>query len=128
MAVREPRGDAVADALKRPMQVVDITTQGRKSGKPRRIEIVLHNIDGRLYLSGQPRPERRSWLANLDGNPRFTLHLKQGVGADLQATAREITDSKERRQVLEGVARHWKRTDVDTMVQQSPLIEVTLQH
>jgi deazaflavin-dependent oxidoreductase (nitroreductase family) len=118
--------DAIADAVKRPMSTIDITTTGRQSGKPRRIEIVLHNIEGRLYISGQPRPERRGWLANLDADPKFTLHLKQGVRADLPATAREITDPRERRQVLEAVARHWKRNDVDLMVEQSPLIEVTL--
>ena len=117
----------MSDALKRPMNVVDITTHGRQTGKPRRIEIVLHNIDGRLYISGQPRPERRSWLANLESNSHFTLHLKQGVHADLDATAREISDPQERRKVLKGVARHWKRTDVDTMVEQSPLIEITLE-
>jgi deazaflavin-dependent oxidoreductase (nitroreductase family) len=126
MAVRQPEGDAVSEALKRPMQVVDITTVGRTSGKSRRIEIVLHNIGGRLYISGMPRPERRSWLANLDANPRFTVHLKQGVHMDLDATAREITDLKERREVLDGVARHWKRKDLDTMVRWSPLIELTL--
>jgi len=108
------------------MQVVDITTTGRNSGKARRIEIVLHNLGGRLYISGQPREERRSWLANLESIPRLTLHLKQGVHADLPATVREITDPTERRQVLEGVARHWKRNDVDVMVQYSPLIELTV--
>lgn len=108
------------------MQTVDITTKGRKSGEPRRIEIVLHNLDGRNYISGQPRPERRGWLANLDADPAFTLHLKHGLRADVPATARQITDPNERRKVLEGVARHWKRNDVDTMVQYSPLIEVTV--
>ncbi len=108
------------------MQVVDITTTGRQSGMPRRIEIVLHNLGGRLYISGQPREERRSWLANLETNPKLTLHLKQGTHADLPATAREITDPTERRQILEGVARHWKRNDVDVMVQYSPLIELTV--
>jgi len=103
-----------------------MTTIGRKSGEPRRLEIVLHNIGGRLYISGQPSRQRRSWLANLETNPKFTVHLKRGVKADLSATAREITDAKERRQVLEGVARHWNRDDVDTMVQYSPLIEVTI--
>lgn len=126
VAVTQPRGDEVGEALKRPMNVVDITTRGRQSGKARRIEIVLHNIGGRLYLSGQPRPQRRSWLANLDATPQFTLHLKQGVQADLPATAREITDLAERREVLTGVARHWKRTDIELMVEQSPLVEVTL--
>ena len=108
------------------MTVVDISTTGRKSGQERRLEIVMHNIDGRLYISGQPSRSRRSWLANLDANPKFTLHVKRGARADLPATAREITDPKERRQVLEEVAKHWKRDDVDVMVQYSPLIEVTV--
>jgi deazaflavin-dependent oxidoreductase (nitroreductase family) len=103
-----------------------MTTTGRKSGEPRRLEIVLHNIDGRLYISGQPSRQRRGWLANLDANPSLTIHLKRGIKADLPATAREITDPKERRQVLEGVARHWNRGDVDVMMQYSPLIEVTM--
>jgi deazaflavin-dependent oxidoreductase (nitroreductase family) len=108
------------------MTTIDMTTTGRKSGEPRRLEIVLHNIDGRMYISGQPREERRSWLNNLEKNPRMTVHLKRGVKADLPARAREITDPKERRTVLEGVARHWNRRDVDTMVRYSPLIEVAL--
>jgi deazaflavin-dependent oxidoreductase (nitroreductase family) len=126
MAVRQPLDDKVRDALSRPMTVVDISTTGRKSGQERRIEIVLHNIGGRLYISGQPSRRRRSWLANLDTNPKFILHVKRGARADLPATAREITDKTERYQVLEQVARHWRRDDVDTMVAYSPLIEVTL--
>jgi deazaflavin-dependent oxidoreductase (nitroreductase family) len=105
---------------------IDITTIGRKSGKPRRLEIVFHNIDGGLYISGTPSPTRRSWLANLEANPRFTLHLKGAVRADLPATARIIDTVEERRRILAGVARNWRRTDVDRMVLQSPLIEVVL--
>jgi len=105
---------------------IDITTIGRKSGRPRRLEIVFHNIDGRVYISGQPSPTRRSWLANLAANPRFTFHLKGAVRADLAATARIIDDEDERRRVLAGVARNWRRTDIDRMVVQSPLIEVVL--
>ena len=126
MAVRQPLDDKVRDALSRPMTVVDISTTGRKSGQERRLEIVLHNIGGRLYISGQPSRRRRNWLANLDANPKFTLHVKRGARADLPATAREITDPKERRQVLEEVAKHWKRDDIDTMLEYSPLIEVTV--
>jgi len=105
--------------------VIDITTTGRKIGEPRRIEIVFHNIGGRIYVSGMPRPEQRAWLTNLEGNPQFTFHLKGDVKADLPATARIITDERERREVLARVARIWKRNDVDLMVEQSPLIEVT---
>ena len=105
---------------------IDITTVGRKSGTPRRLEIVFHNIDGRIYISGIPSPTRRGWLANLEANPRFTFHLKGAVRADLPATARIIDKVDERRRILAGVARNWRRTDVDRMVLQSPLIEVQL--
>jgi deazaflavin-dependent oxidoreductase (nitroreductase family) len=106
--------------------VVDMTTMGRKSGLPRRVEVVFHNIDGRLYVSGMPFARRRSWLANLEANPRFTFHLKGAVRADLPARARIITDPDERRTVLAVIAQNWKRKDVDRMVRESPLIEVTI--
>ncbi|HKG57354.1 MAG TPA: nitroreductase family deazaflavin-dependent oxidoreductase [Candidatus Limnocylindrales bacterium] len=105
--------------------VIDITTTGRRTGEPRRIEIVFHNFDGRLYISGMPG-RRRSWLANLEANPEFTFHLKGAVKADIPARARVITDPAERRPVLERVAQAWQRTDVDTMVASSPLIEVEI--
>jgi deazaflavin-dependent oxidoreductase (nitroreductase family) len=106
--------------------LIDITTIGRRSGRPRRIEIAFHNIAGRIYVSGMPRREKRSWLANLEANPGFEFHLKRPVEADLEATARVITDEAERREVLEHVARNWRRDDVETMVRYSPLIEATL--
>src|SRR5258708_20617874 len=121
MAVRQPLDDKVRDALSRPMTVVDISTSGRKSGQERRIEIVMHNIGGRLYISGQPSRRRRSWLANLDANPKFTLHVKRGARADLPAAAREITDPAERRQLLEQIAPNCKRTAVYTTIPYHPL-------
>jgi deazaflavin-dependent oxidoreductase (nitroreductase family) len=104
--------------------VIDITTVGRQSGRPRRIEIVFHNIDGKIYISGTPSPSRRGWLANLEAHPEFAFHLKGAVRADLPARARIIDGVAERRRVLVSVARNWNRTDIETMVRQSPLIEV----
>jgi len=104
---------------------IDITTTGRQSGEPRRIEIVFHRIDGRTWISGIPSPRKRAWLANLEADPRFTFHLKGPVAvADLPATARVVDDPLERRPILERVAQAWRRTDIDRMVEQSPLIEV----
>ena len=117
--------DRVRGALARG-GTIDMTTIGRKSGKPRRLEIVFHNVDGRIYISGIPSPNRRSWLANLEATPEFTFHLKGTVRADLPARARIIDDEAERRRILVAVARTWRRTDVDRMVLQSPLIEVLL--
>ncbi len=102
---------------------IDITTIGRKSGEPRRIELVFHNIGGRIYISGQPgRP--RAWIANLRANPRMTFHLKGPVVADLPATARVILDRAEREQVIAHIAPGWGY-DPALMVVSSPLIEVT---
>ena len=105
--------------------LIDITTTGRRSGRPRRIEIALHNIGGRLYISGMPSRRRRSWIANLEADPRLTVHLKRGLSADLAATARVIRDEDERRAVLKHIARTWNR-DPEPMVRWSPLIEVTI--
>jgi deazaflavin-dependent oxidoreductase (nitroreductase family) len=106
-------------------QVIDITTTGRKSGQPRRIEIVFHSFDGRVYISGMPRADRRSWLANLEADPRLIFHLKRDLVADLPARARIITDAAERREVLAKVLTVWRGQDLDAMVRYSPLIEVT---
>jgi len=118
--------DTIEASLERG-HTIDITTTGRKSGKPRRIEIVFHNIDGRIYVSGTPSPRKRSWLANLEADPNMTFHLKGRTRADLKATARVISDVAERRQILPYVARAWGRTDLERMVQYSPLIEVTFE-
>jgi len=118
--------DAIRAALSRG-GTIDITTTGRRTGEPRRIEIVFHRIDGRIWISGLPSSRKRAWLANLEANPRLTVHLKGPVAvADLPATARVVTDLDERRRILARVAQAWRRTDVDRMVEQSPLIEVTI--
>jgi deazaflavin-dependent oxidoreductase (nitroreductase family) len=117
--------NGITEALRRG-HTIDITTKGRHSGQDRRIEIVFHNIDGRLYISGTPSRRRRSWLANLEANPRFTFHLKGRVRADIPATARIIDEEAERRDVLPHIARAWQRNDVEQMVHYSPLIEVTI--
>ena len=116
--------DTIEAALERG-HTIDITTTGRRSGMPRRIEIVFHNIDGRIYISGMPRPEKRDWLLNLEADPRFIFHLKGRTAADLPATARVIDDEAERRSIVPHVARAWRRNDIDEMVRYSPLIEVT---
>ena len=119
--------DTVRAALAQT-QMIDLTTIGRRSGDARRIEIVLHNLDGRLVISGMPMPGRtRAWIHNVEADPSVVIHLKAGpVLADLEGTARVVTDPAERRELLAGVARNWNRTDLDTMVEHSPLIVVTL--
>lgn len=108
-------------------QVIDLTTTGRRSGRPRRIEIFLHDQDGQLFITGIPRADRtRDWIHNITADPRVVVHLKQSVAADIPATARVVSDPAERRPLMEAAARHWGRTDVDEMVRHSPLIVLTV--
>ena len=55
--------DAIDAALERG-HTIEITTTGRRSGEPRRLEIVFHNIDGRIYISGTPYKRKRKWLSS----------------------------------------------------------------
>lgn len=106
--------------------LIDITTTGRLTGAPRRVEITFHSLDGRIYISGIPHPTRtRAWIRNLEANPRFVFHLKAPVRADLPATARVIIDPEERTSVLFRIARIWRR-DPEGMIAHSPLIEVSI--
>lgn len=119
MIAVDPRIDR---ALRRGHRI-DITTTGRRSGLPRRIELVFHNIGGRIYISGRPGWPR-DWIANLRVDPRMTFHLKGAVQADLPALGRVITDRAEREQIMPTIAAGWGY-DPAVMVASSPLIEVT---
>ncbi len=79
-------------------RTVDITTIGRRSGQPRRIETWFYRAGGKIHLTGLPG--RRDWYGNLRANPAFTFQVKHGVSADLPATARVIVDEAERRPIL----------------------------
>jgi deazaflavin-dependent oxidoreductase (nitroreductase family) len=131
----------VPDAVSRALDIgpdssaaehtIDITTRGKRSGIPRRIEVWFHRVDGRWYLTGVPGP--RSWYANVRAHPRFIVHLKHGVTADLPATAAPV-DEPTRRRVITAVldlqnrpeiaARVSQRQDLDDWLARSPLVEI----
>ena len=103
---------------------VDITTTGRRSGKPRRIEIWMLAVEGRFFITGTPG--RRDWLANLHADPRLVVHLKRLAGIDLDATATPVTDRATRRRVVEHLSATWYRsqTPIDELVDTAPMVEV----
>lgn len=104
--------------------IIDITTTGRRSGRPHRTEITFHNLNGNVYISGMPG--RRDWFANVVANPEFVFHLKRRVKADLPARARPIRDATERRALLTEITRAWGRErQIDQFLAGSPLIEVS---
>lgn len=117
--------DAIQQALTTE-RTIDITTTGRTSGQPRRIEIWFHNIGGKVYITGRPG-RKRHWYANLQAHSEFTFHLKESIQADIPATARPITSARERRDVLTKILANLNHdADLDEWVANSPLVEVTL--
>jgi deazaflavin-dependent oxidoreductase (nitroreductase family) len=82
--------------------IADITTIGRSSGEPHRIEIYFHHFDGEFYLTGR-HGRRRDWEANIVANPEFTLHLKKGVSADVPVVGESEPDPEERTRILRRV-------------------------
>lgn len=51
-----------------------LTTTGRRTGSPHRIEIWFATENGRVYLLAGGR-ERADWVRNLRANPRVTVEL-----------------------------------------------------
>ena len=114
--------ERVRDALAKD-RTIDITTIGRSSGLPRRIETWFYRVDDQIYLTGSPGP--RDWYANLLATPDFTFHLKQSVAADLPARATPITGSDERRPIFERILSDLGGTeDREAWLEGSPLITV----
>lgn len=106
---------------------VDITTTGRRSGLPRRLEIWVLDLDGRLFITGTPGP--RDWLANLRVHPRLVIHLKRRAGVDLPARAAVVDDPATRRLVLEHASAAWYRgqSAVEDLLASAPIVELTLE-
>ena len=104
------------------IETVEITTIGRSSGEPRRIEIWMYAVDGRYIITGTPGP--RDWFANVAANPHLTLHLPDGT--DLEAMTAQISDPGFRRTVFVDEKTWWYRsqTSVADLVANSPMIEL----
>lgn len=104
---------------------IDITTTGRRSGRPRTIEIWFLAIDDRIFITGTPGP--RDWYANLLADDSLVFHLKESASVDLPATARPVIDEATRRLVFENRAARWYRdqTDLEDLVTNAPVVEVT---
>lgn len=135
--MRDEVREALAKAESPDMteRTIDITTTGRRSGEPRRIEICFYGFEDSIYLSGIPGARTRDWLLNLEAEPHFVFHLKHGVAADLQAVATVIEDPAERRRVFDHFVEDFNRrsgpgsprprASLDEWVARSPLAKVT---
>jgi len=113
--------DEARRALDRQL-TVEITTIGRRTGRPRRIETWRYRAGGRYWLTGSPGS--RDWYANLVAHPEFTLHLEN---LELQVRGRVVTDRTERVRVLGEIVPglDWAGS-LESWIEGSPLVEVEM--
>ena len=107
--------------------VIDITTVGRKTGQPRRIEIWFHYLDGKVYITDIPGA--RSWYANMAANSDITFHLKESIQKDIPARVIPIRDVDEKRRIIERmyeVEERMRSGSIDSRVSRAPLVEIQL--
>ena len=102
---------------------IELTTFGRRSGKPARIEIWWFHVEGRFIITGTPG--ERDWLANAAGNAAVIIHTPEG---DFTARAGIVEDTEFRRRVFTHPNVSWYRTQIelDRLVATSPMIEIIL--
>ena len=102
-------------------RTIDLTTIGRRSGEPRRIEIWWFHVEERFVITGTPG--RRDWMANIHANPEVTVHVD---GLDIPARAEPIEDSAFRRRVFTHPEISWYKTQtgLDRLVETSPMVEI----
>lgn len=105
------------------VRTIDLTTYGRKSGEPRRIEIWWFHVNGRFIITGTPG--RRDWLANVRANPSIIVHVDE---RDIEATARLVGDRGLRLEVFTLPDARWYTTQaqLDRLVEEAPMIESDL--
>ncbi|UCG40471.1 MAG: nitroreductase family deazaflavin-dependent oxidoreductase [Acidimicrobiia bacterium] len=103
------------------LSTVDLTTWGRRSGLPRRIEIWMVRVADRYYITGTPG--RRDWLANVRAKAEAVIHTQTH---DVRCSVREVTEDAERRSVMKAAASHWYRSqrDLSDLVAHAPMIEL----
>lgn len=104
-------------------QTIHVTTRGRRTGEPHRIEIWWFRVDGRFVITGTPG--KRDWLANLKAHPQLKIHVH---GVDIDATATIVEDRELRRRIFTAPQTSWyvSQAELDHLVETAPMVEIRL--
>jgi deazaflavin-dependent oxidoreductase (nitroreductase family) len=109
------------DAALAGHRTIEITTTGRRSGEPRRIEIWWFYVEGRFFITGPPGA--RDWYANVVGDPNVIIHVG---GHDLVATAQPVKDLESRSMVFDSKETRWYTSSAQRqrLIDDGPMIEI----
>jgi len=116
MTIRRPSDQALAGH-----RTIEITTVGRRTGEPRRIEIWWFHVEGRFFITGPPGA--RDWFANVNGNPDVIIHV---AGRDLPASAYSVKDLETRSLVFDSKLTRWYSSpnQRQRLIDEGPMIEI----
>ncbi|HET9531056.1 MAG TPA: nitroreductase family deazaflavin-dependent oxidoreductase [Blastocatellia bacterium] len=73
------------------LQYLYLTTTGRKTGRPREIEIWFVEFEGRLYILAELF-HRAQWVKNIKEQPRVSVRLGE---REMAATARALDKDRD---------------------------------
>ena len=90
---RVSRGRQSAPQLLAGLPVLDLTTTGRRSGRPRTSHLISIPVGEDLAVLGTNfgQPATPAWVLNLEADPRATVTYR---GRTLPVTARPATDTE----------------------------------
>lgn len=116
MTIRRPSDKALATH-----RTIEITTVGRRTGEPRRMEIWWFYIERRFFITGPPGS--RDWYANVNGDPNVIVHV---AGRDLPASAYPINDLETRSMVFDSKLTRWYSSpgQRQRLIDEGPIIEI----
>jgi len=88
---RLTRGRTTVPELLAGLPVLDLTTTGRKSGKPRTSHLISVPIDDTLALLGTNfgQPATPAWVLNLEADPNATVRYRDRTAAVVARAASE---------------------------------------
>lgn len=104
-------------------RTIDLTTIGRRSGRPSRIEIWWFHVDDRFIITGTPG--KRDWFANVMADGAVLIHVPFG---DFPGRAVVIDDVDLREAVFTSPQVGWykSQSELKKLVAEAPMIEVVL--
>ena len=116
MAIHRP-----SDAELARHRTIHLTTIGRRSGQPRRIEIWWFHIAGRFINTGTPGA--RDWYANVNSDPNVIIHV---AGHDLPAIAAPVREVGTRSKAFDSELTGWYSTQSQRqrLIDESPMVEI----
>ena len=103
------------------IRTIDLTTIGRRSGRPATVEIWWFHFEDRFIVTGTPGP--RDWYANVLSDPKVTVEARDG---EYPATARVVDDESFRRRFFADRATRWysSQAQLEALVKSAPMIEI----